>query len=604
MGYAEGRLLVRVKQVDSSVTASSDSEAQLDNGVRRNLLSQASVRPLYESKTQKSTATLNIYEITDGKSVQEKIDELLQVPEVDIAEPDYKVTLYQSTEPSDPAFRYQWHHEKIESSAAWNYITGIQLVKVCVIDSGARIDHPDLSANLLTGWNVIPRQQGEPNPQPGDATWNNFNDTLGHGTHVAGLVGALGDNGRDGSGVAWRVGMLPCRFISDNGAGYVSDAIACMRLCAEEGAHIYTNSWGGVGYSQILADEIDGLEGLFVVAAGNDDGVDLDETPIYPAAYDLPNLISVASSTWNDRLSGFSNYGLRTVHLAAPGSDIISTIKDGGLGSMSGTSMATPIVSGAASLLQSVRLGSGLEPLPATELKEILMTTVDRSWAFEGKVNSGGRLNVYQAVQAILDDLNPPNLAIEPISPVTSPLPSVPRPDQSNVSIPPEENIPSPPQCGTTFVRGLNASQSTTFGDRDASFAINGDCRTYPNVFPTACSSTSPSDSNPWWAVDLGSLHSVAAVGLTTRSDCCWDAIGGAIILLGNTTWLGLRSHSDFVECGRLPFQDTYRGLRQTVICSNPQNVRYVAIYLPKIKTSLTLCEVDVFSEAHTASTT
>ena len=587
--YAADRILVRFRS-NAAVESLLQSQMQKTISPAENNSPLESVRSVDRIGKQ----PMEVYKITDGTSVLENVKKLRQMPDVEFAEPDFKVSLYGSWAPSDPDFALQWHHEKIGSLNAWQMTTGSTLVKVCVIDSGVRTDHPDLSANVVKGWNVIPRAVSDPYPQPGQLSWNDFNDTLGHGTHVAGLVGSLGDNGRGGAGVAWKVGLLPCRFIADSGEGYVSDAITCMRLCAEEGAHVYTNSWGGVGFSQFLADEIAALDGVFVVAAGNDGGVDLDDSPIYPASFDLPNLIAVASTTKKDQLSGFSNFGLRSVHVGAPGSDIISTVLDGGIGVMSGTSMATPIVSGAACLLQSLRLDAGLEPLSGARIKEIILSTVDHLETLSTKVASGGRLNVEQAVQAIRHDIPPMASPPLPSSFSASTLPSAPRVQGPEFDFTTHVNISNPPQCGTSPSRGKNATQSTTLTGRQATFAVNGDCRTFPSLYPTACASTSPASSNPWWTVDLATSLDVAGVSIMTRADCCWDTIGGAIILLGNSPWLGLRSYGNFVECGQITLEELPRGSRHIVSCSAITNARFLAIHLPKIKTSLTLCEVDV----------
>ena len=230
-------------------------------------------------------AIVQAYEIADGMSVEAKVAQLSARRDVAIAEPDYVVTLYRSS--TDPLLSSQWHQSVMRTKAAWDYGTGSSSVKVCVIDSGANSAHPDLQGNILKGWNVAPDSNRQYAP-PGSAQWMNYNDTLGHGTHVTGLIAAMGNNRKGVSGISWRAGVLSCRFISDSGSGYVSDAITCMRLCQEEGAQIYSNSWGGVGFSATLQQEIQKLDdagALFVVAAGNNNLLNLDSTPLYPASY-------------------------------------------------------------------------------------------------------------------------------------------------------------------------------------------------------------------------------------------------------------------------------------------------------------------------------
>jgi subtilisin family serine protease len=288
-------------------------------------------------------------------------------------------------------------------------------VKVCLIDSGLLSNHPDLTPNVLKGWNVLTNDTS----MPGEPSPFNYNDTLGHGTHVAGLVGAVGNNGVGVSGVAWKTALLPCRFIGASGTGFVSDAITCMHLCRAEGAHVYSNSWGGMGYSETLLAEIEALEGLFVVAAGNNMGLDLDVGPLYPAAFNASNIITVAATARTGALADFSNFGRRTVHLAAPGDALVSTSYTGGYGLMSGTSMATPLVAGAAALLQSLALTAG-SALPPGVVRQLLEDSVDPMDGGAAMLVSGGKLNVARAVQRLQAQLG----VLATQAPQGAPLPS------------------------------------------------------------------------------------------------------------------------------------------------------------------------------------
>lgn len=423
------------------------------------------------------------YDIVDGSSVNEKVEQLNKRGDVAIAEPDYEVKIYRR--PKDPMFKYQWHHPMIQSNSAWDEATGSKDVKVCVIDSGTDMNHPDLAGNIAKGWNVVPRNSAPNYPSPGSVEWSNFNDTLGHGTHVTGLVGAVANNGKGVSGVSWKVSILSCRFITDNGAGYVSDAITCMRLCQKEGAHIYSNSWGGVGYSDMLLQEIKTLKNknaLFVVAAGNNNGLDLDKTPLYPAAYEEDNVLTIASTTSQDTLSAFSNIGMKHVHLAAPGSSIFSTTFDGSYGTMSGTSMATPIVASAAALLKSVAIKKNYD-LSAAELKLLLIDNADAFKDGDKYTSSGGRLNVRRALRALKSSIkgsNAPSATQPPIS----------TPEQARK---PEINPPSGPSletCGSSIIRGRPARQSSTYKMYNAENAVNGDCRSQASRYASACAIT------------------------------------------------------------------------------------------------------------------
>ena len=233
----------------------------------------------------------------------------------------------------------------------------------------------------------------------------NDNDPLddhGHGTHCAGSIGAVGDNGEGITGLNWEVSLVGLRFITASGQGDEADAIEAVEYATMMGFDLTSNSWGGNGEQTegdplYLAIEAAGKAGkLFVAAAGND-GRNTDSRPTLPASYDLPNIISVASSDSRDRMSGFSNYGSETVDIMAPGSGVYSTIKRGwfgnNYGNMSGTSMAAPIVAGAVALLQSYHTEDTAE-----ELKARILEGADSVSAGKGKLKTEGRLNVYNSL--------------------------------------------------------------------------------------------------------------------------------------------------------------------------------------------------------------
>lgn len=524
--------------------------------------------------------------------MEKKIAELKALPDVDLAEPNHLVTIMKT--PSDGKYNYQWHLPKIAAPVAWDTVTGSNNVKVCVIDSGARIDHPDLAANIIKGWNTMKSES--------DPEFVNYNDTLGHGTHVAGLTAAVGNNARGVSGVSWQIGLLICKFIGDSGTGAIWDAIFCMRLCEEEGALIYNNSWGGLSTPDSLGDEIAALEasgGLFVAAAGNS-GSNLDEYPQYPASYDSPNQITVAATTSSDNKAGFSDYGPQTVHIAAPGEGVLSTTSDGGYGQMSGTSMATPVVAGAAALLQAMSLNANGTPLTPSRIRSLLMETVDSMpWGGLATI-SGGRLNVAKAVTQLKAELGGYTAPPKPdaVVPLTPMLPQTERnPPSPPVSETPSSDLnttASTPECGTSALRGQTAFQSSVSNSYNASYAVNGDCRNDMSEYFSSCAATDPSLSNPWWTAPLSEQADVVAVSITTRADCCWNAIGGAIIYIGNGTWSSADSRASFTECGRVAAEGIPRGQRTTITCDRPIKGSSVAVNLPKLKTSLILCEVDV----------
>lgn len=593
--YADDSIIVRFKSTARPASVFASGLQPADPVLSKSLALSISTRSVSSYVPSAISKRTNLYKITDGSSVDKKITELKSLPDVALAEPNRLVTIMKT--PSDRQYTYQWHLPKIAAPVAWDTITGSKKVKVCVIDSGARIDHPDLAANIIKGWNVLKDES--------DPEFYNFNDTLGHGTHVAGLAAAVGNNARGVSGVSWQIGLLICKFIGDGGTGAIWQAIYCMRLCEEEGALIYNNSWGGLTTPDSLGDEIAALEasgGLFVVAAGNN-GSNLDLSPRYPASYDSPNQITVAATAPSDNRAAFSDYGPNTAQIAAPGEGLLSTTSDGGYGQLSGTSMATPVVSGAAALLQAMAINAKGVPLTPSRVRTILMETVDLTPWGTSTVISGGRLNVARAVAQLRAELGgytepPKPPAAVPPTPIfpqfarVFPTPSPPE----NPSSRPTTAIP-PPECGTSALRGQSAFQSSIADGYNASYALNGDCRNDMSQYSSSCAATDPSLSNPWWTASLPERSAVVAVSITTRAECCGNAIGGAIAYIGNNVWSGAESRASFTECGRVAADGIPRGQRTTIACSTPIQGSTVAIYLPKFKTSLILCEVDVTLE-------
>ena len=245
--------------------------------------------------------------------------------------------------------------------------TGSKDVVVAVIDTGIDYTHPDLSANMFRNEpdcnsnGIDDDGNGQIDDCFGIDTANNDSDPMDdnhHGTHVAGTIGAVGNNGLGVVGVNWTVRLMACKFLSASGSGTTADAIDCLeyvKLMKDRGVNIVAtnNSWGGGGFSQALFDAIEAHRArgiLFIVAAGNEFSNN-DTTPSYPASYSLSNILAVAATTRTDALASFSNFGRRSVHLGAPGSEILSTTPGNTYSIFSGTSMATPHVTGVAALL-------------------------------------------------------------------------------------------------------------------------------------------------------------------------------------------------------------------------------------------------------------
>jgi subtilisin family serine protease len=296
----------------------------------------------------------------------------------------------------------------IDAPEAWEQSTGSPGVIVGVIDTGIDYTHPDLAANI---W-INPgedcagcRTDGIDNDGNGYVDdwhgWdflnddNNPFDDNGHGTHVAGTIGAVGNNGQGVVGVDWSVKLMPLKFLGANGAGDAADAVRAVLYAASKGAVVTNNSWGGDGYSQALADAIayaNSRGSLFAAAAGNSFS-DNDVSPNFPSNYEQPNIVAVASTDNRDARSWFSNYGRMTVDLGAPGSSILSTWPGGSYRYLDGTSMATPQVSGAVALAKARFPGA-----TGLGLKALLLRTVDPSSSLATKTVTGGRLNVGNAL--------------------------------------------------------------------------------------------------------------------------------------------------------------------------------------------------------------
>lgn len=352
--------------------------------------------------------------------------------EVAFCQPNYLYHARQ-TFPNDPYFPYLWglHNTgqqsgtadaDIDAPEAWDLTRGSRSVVVAVIDSGVDYGHPDLAANIWTNPGEI-AGNGRDDDGNGyvddvhgwDAADNDAAplDENGHGTHVSGTIGALGSNNLGVVGVNWQVSIIPMRFLDADGSGTTADAIECIDYVndlRDRGVNVIAtnNSWGGTGQpDQALRDAIaraNARDILFVAAAGNE-GSNNDRTADYPANFDLANVISVAATDRNDRLADFSNYGATTVDLAAPGVEILSTVPrfldpDLPYDVFSGTSMATPHVTGAAALLKAFN-----SSLTGAQIKARLLSTGDSLSDLQGRTVTGRRLNVYQA---LINDVSTP----------------------------------------------------------------------------------------------------------------------------------------------------------------------------------------------------
>ncbi|QLY25505.1 S8 family serine peptidase [Bdellovibrio sp. KM01] len=349
-----------------------------------------------------------VFELTDSV-----IKTLSQNPLVDIVEPNYIYRINKT--PNDPMFTRLWGMNNTKTAGidigalqAWDITTGSQDVLVAVIDTGIDYNHPDLKDNLWTNAAELNGQAGVDDDGNGvvddiyganfvkaDKPTGNPLDDHGHGSHCSGTIGAKGDDGKGIVGVNWNVRLMGVKFLSADGSGSLEGALKGIDYAVSMGAKILSNSWGGGGYSETLKQAIQRANDkgvLFVAAAGNESN-DNDANPTYPATYDIPNVLAVAAIDDGGRLASFSNYGKTKVHVGAPGVNIYSSIKNGGYDSWSGTSMATPHVSGIAALL------AANEPnLTGLQLKERIMATAKPIPGLRGKVRTMGIANAYSAL--------------------------------------------------------------------------------------------------------------------------------------------------------------------------------------------------------------
>jgi subtilisin family serine protease len=320
--------------------------------------------------------------------------------EVAYAQPDASV---QATDvaPNDPNYPLQWglnnpDNVDIDAPQAWSVSQGSRAITVAVLDTGVDLQNPEFAGRLwvnptagsdgyvgdVHGWNFV-------NNNP------NIQDSNGHGTHVTGILAATGDNGYGIAGVDWNCRIMPLKILGTDGGGSTSAAVSAIYFAVNHGARVINASWGGSQYSQAMLDAISyaGSKGVvFVTAAGNS-GLDNDSsTANYPANYHQPNELIVAAIDAAGNLASFSDYGVHTVDLGAPGVNIFSTVPHG-YATYSGTSMATPFVAGVVSLV------AGQHPeLSAPDLVQRIIATVKPLPSLAATTISGGMVDAYNAL--------------------------------------------------------------------------------------------------------------------------------------------------------------------------------------------------------------
>ncbi|MEE4356943.1 MAG: S8 family serine peptidase [Desulfococcaceae bacterium] len=365
---------------------------------------------------QYSSIGAQLWEMS-GTTVKEALFRFWDNPALEYIEPNYKLNLV-GTLPDDASFAQLWglhntaqtggkEDADIDAPEAWELLTGNQETVVAVIDTGVDYTHPDLAANMWVNPGEIPGNgvDDDGNGYIDDIHGYNFTndsgnpfDDHGHGTHCAGTIAALVNNGTGIVGVNPTAKIMALKFINKNNVGTTTDAIKALEYAVKMGVKISNNSWGGGGYSDALHQAVLAASAaghVIVAAAGNDYGQNNDAVPHYPSGYDADNVISVAATDHNDLLAFFSNYGFTTVDLAAPGAAIYSTVPGNAYASYNGTSMATPHVSGVVSLIRSL-----YPDISPANIRQSIISTVDPIPSLMGLTFSGGRLNAYSALMA------------------------------------------------------------------------------------------------------------------------------------------------------------------------------------------------------------
>jgi hypothetical protein len=382
----------------------------------------------YDENSANATSVANMLEqdsnveYAEPNFIYEIVKPIVESPIHNILEQMEDETVYNYT-PVDAKFNTLWglHNTgrnpgapgtagaDVDAKKAWEITTGDRAIKIAVIDTGIDYNHPDLKDQMWTN-------EAELNGKPGvDDDGNGYVDDIhgydfanndgdpkdghSHGTHCAGTIGAS-HNSIGVAGVMKDVQFVAIKFLTDRGSGSTEGAIKSVDYATKMNVDLMSNSWGGGGRSQALHDAIQRASdaGIIFTAAAGNSKTNNDVRPHYPSNYQIDNVVSVAATTSQDKLASFSCYGKTTVHIAAPGHQIMSTTKNGGYASYSGTSMATPHVSGVLGLLLAHE-----GRMPHTDMKERLLATSEPISALRGKTINGGRINAYN----LLTDTRP-----------------------------------------------------------------------------------------------------------------------------------------------------------------------------------------------------
>jgi subtilisin family serine protease len=381
--YAPGELLVRFSGSTTAATRA-DILADLDATLVERLPLSGLVR----------------LRVEPGTSVVAAERALERRPEVRYAQPNHLYRI--AATPNDPLFPSLWGMTTIQAPGAWDLTTGSDAVTVAVVDTGIAYTHPDLLANIWLNDDPVDGVDNDANGKVDDLRgWdfasndNNPMDDEGHGTHVAGTIGARGNNAQGVTGVNWSVKLMALKAGDEDGVFEEAWIVQAFQYACANGARVINGSFGGPDFPQAILDAINACPGaLFVFAAGND-GTNNDFVPAYPCNLSPANVVCVAASSSADARAAFSNYGANSVDLAAPGVGILSTVP-GSYGTFNGTSMATPHVAGVAALILSFNPFAS-----ALAVRQALLSGVDVRPGLAGLVATGGRVNAWRLLPPV-----------------------------------------------------------------------------------------------------------------------------------------------------------------------------------------------------------
>src|SRR6185503_853193 len=397
--YREGEILVRFR---NGVSEKDKETIMATHGGRR-------------KKQLKGDSGFEKLELAAGRDAKSVVLQLLLNPQVQFAEPNFLIEK-EDVNPNDPQFQDQWALQNsgqgggqfgsdIRSRTAWDKTKGSSSTVIAVIDSGIDFTHPDLANNQWT--NPLPSADGDLHGWDFVADNGEIKDEQGHGTAVAGIIAAEGNNALGVTGVMWRAGLMSLRVLDNTGTGDVGSAVEAIDYAVAHGAQVINLSWGTTGESIALKAAIERAinSNVVVVCSAGNGGQDLEESPYYPASFGLKDLIVVGASDNHDQPASWSNWGARKVTVAAPGTNILTTQRGGGYWTVTGTSAAAPIVSGIAGLLKTVRPAAN-----PGNISRAISKSARQNVSLAGKVVSGGVADAAGALERLHGNQSPPFL--------------------------------------------------------------------------------------------------------------------------------------------------------------------------------------------------